>query len=120
MSVYMTRNPLQPAGSNTVNPSLATNPQYQFYEKSYTSGTTQEWIYLPEGVFPIGVTLTPTGGTASLDVTDSPPDVVETGSAATTVWPVGIISAAVSTTLLGYTAFRVNRVSGTPKVSVRA
>ena len=120
MSVYIARNAQLPGSSNTANPSLATNPQYQFYEKSYTAGTTQEWIYLPDGVLPIGVTLAPSAGSASIDVTDSPPDVIEAGSASVSTWGIGIVAAAVSTTLTGYTAFRVNRVSGTIKVSVRS
>jgi len=120
MSVYLTRNPQYGGTSNTLAPTTQQNPMYEFYEKSYTSGTTQEWIYLPDGIFPIGVTVAPSAGSGSLDVTDSPPDVIEAGSASVSTWPPGVVAAAISTTLTGYTAFRVNRVSGTIKVSARA
>lgn len=117
MSRYLVRNPNNPGASNTARPGDST---FQFYEASYTTGTTQEWIYLPDAIFPIGVTLSISSGIASLDVTDSPPDVIEAGNASTTTWPVGSVTTSISTTLTGYTAFRVNRSSGTIKISVRA
>jgi hypothetical protein len=106
--VLLTRNPLFGTESNTLAPQAN---QFEFYETTYTTGTTQEWILVPDrnGV---SVTLTPSNSTASIEATDSPPDVVKTGSPAAITWPVGVISAATTAFLQGFTAFRVNLATG--------
>ncbi len=117
MAVFLTRNPLQGQESNTKAPNA---PQFQFYEKTYTSGTTQEWILIPD-IAGASVTLTPSASTASIDLTDSPPDVVLTGSPATVAWTPGTVGAATTAFLQGFVAFRVNIVTGSSvKISARA
>ena len=116
MSVYLTRNPLQGAASNTAAPN---GSEFRWYEKTYTSGTTQEWIFIPD-FDGVSVTLTPSASTASLDLTDSPPDVVQTGSPATVTWTPGVVAAATTALLQGFTAFRVNIATGASvKISAR-
>lgn len=116
-TVYMTRNPQYAGASNTLNPEAG---QFKFYEQAYASGTTQESIYMPdyEGA---SVTVSfPSAGVASLESSDSPPDVIEAGNGVWTVLPsFSGISANVSSFVKGATAVRVNRTSGTIKVSVR-
>jgi hypothetical protein len=115
--IYMTRNPPEPGCSNTLNPQAS---QFKFYENSYAAGTTQESIYLPD--FEGGsVTLSfPVAGTASVEVSDSPPDVIDAGNG---IWIASAsfssISATVTSFIKGATALRVNRASGTIKISVR-
>lgn len=114
----MTRNPPEPGCSNTLNP-LAS--QFKFYENSYATGVAQESIYMPdfEGC---SVTISfPAAGTASLEVTDSPPDIIDAGNG---VWfthaSFSAISATTSAFVKGPTAIRVSRASGTVKIGVRA
>lgn len=118
MSLYLTNNSLQQGSSYTTNPAAS---RWQFVEKTYTSGTTQEWIYLPESGI-ASVTLSVSASTASVECTDSPPDIVEGGGTPVTIaWPAGIVSATTTILLQGFTAFRVNIATGTSvKVSAKA
>lgn len=106
--VLLTRAPLFGTESNTLAPQ---SNQFEFYETTYTSGTTQDWIMVPDrnGV---SVTMTPTNSTAYLEATDSPPDVVKTGAPAAVTWPPGVVSSATTAFLEGFTAFRVVISSG--------
>lgn len=117
MSLYLTNNPLQPGAAY---PDNLTASQYQFIEKTYSSGTTQEWIYAPASGN-VSVTLSFTSATGSIECTDSPPSVVETGTPVTVTWPAGVVGATTSTELIGFTAFRVNKATGTSvKLSCKA
>ena len=112
-SVYLTRNPKQPAVSNNE----AGPGPYQFYEVTYSSGTTQDWIYTPDAG-KVGINLVNTSaGTGAVEYTCSPPSIIEAGTAAV------IAQAGVTATTLYtpecITAFRVNRTSGSWKLSVR-
>lgn len=116
MAIYLTRNPLQGQESNTKAPN---GSEFRWYEKTYTLGTTQEWIFIPD-FDGVSVTLTPSASTASIDLTDSPPDVVQTGSPATVAWTPGTVGSATTALLQGFTAFRVNIVTGASvKISAR-
>jgi hypothetical protein len=117
MSVNMTRNPLYGATSNTLNPASG---QFKFFETSYASGTTQETIYLPDTEGGSVTVSFPSAGTASLELCDSPPDVIEAGNGVWVTSPsFSAISAATSNYIKGATAIRINRTSGTIKISVR-
>jgi hypothetical protein len=112
-SVYLTRNPKQPAVSNAESP---VGP-YQFYEVTYTTGTTQDWIYTPDAG-KVGIVLgLVSAGTGAVEYTCSPPSVVEAGSAS--VISLAGVTATTQYTPEAITAFRVNRTSGSWKVSVR-
>jgi len=116
MSQYLTNNPLQPGAAY---PDTLAN-QYQFIEKTYTSGTTQEWIYLPLSG-QASVTLSFSASTGSIECTDSPPSVVEGGTPVTVTWPAGVVGVTTSTNLIGFTAFRVNIATGASvKLSAKA
>jgi hypothetical protein len=118
MSLYLTNNPLQQGASYTTNPA---STRLQFIEKTYTSGTTQEWIYLPESGY-ASVTLSVSASTASIECTDSPPDIVEGGGTPVAVtWPAGIVGATTTVLLQGFTALRVNIATGASvKISAKA
>jgi hypothetical protein len=112
--------------SNTV-PGNPEDP-LQYVEITYSDGITggRDWIYLPDAAFPVGITVSGTGSwSAYIEGTDSPPDVVDAGSAVAYTWPLGTVSTTSSTTIVGATAIRLNIASGaagaTPvKISVRA
>lgn len=117
MSQYLTTTPLQPGSAFPDNPN---SKSYQFYEQTYSSGTTQEWIYLPL-TGNASVTLSFTAATGSVECTDSPPSVVEAGSPVIVTWPAGVVGATTSIVLNGFTAFRVNKATGTSvKLSCKA
>ena len=117
MAIYLTRNPLQGAASNTAAPN---GSEFRWYEKTYAVAGTQEWIFIPD-IDGVSVTLTPSTSTASLDLTDSPPDVINNGSPNTVKWSLGDVTAATTGFLQGFTAFRVNITVGTTaKISARA
>jgi hypothetical protein len=121
MSVYLRREYTNLAqNSNTISGAVSGSP-WKYYQATYTTNATQEWIYLPDGTDVVGVSLSfAGGGTASIDVTDSPPDLVEAGTAVAITWPLGSLTVNTSTTLQGYTAFRVVKTAGTSvTVSVR-
>jgi len=131
MSQYMTRNPGQSRKSNTQGPGSASGlPEpVQFYENDapygspYTSTGLQEWIYMPDDTFPVGVVLSGNGGWAAyLVATDSTPDQIQAGSAITYNWPNGTVSATTNATIQGATAIAVYVVTvGTNvKISVRS
>lgn len=114
MSVYLTRNAIQPGNNNVDAPGVG---PFQMYEKAYTSGTTQEWIYAPDfGSFGVVLGLT-SAGTGAIEKTCSPPSVIEAGNAS--VVAVTGVTASTFYLLEGITAFRVNMTSGAWKVSVR-
>lgn len=117
MSQYLSNNPQMPGAAYPDQP-LSTG--YAFYEKTYTSGTTQEWVYLPVSGL-ASVTVSVSASTASIECTDSPPSVVEAGTAVTVTWPAGIVSTTTSAVLQGFTAFRVNIATGASvKLSAKA
>lgn len=122
MSVKMDRNPQYPATSNTLSPSSATIPMYKYYYKNYTSGTTQETIYLADTA-EHGVLVVPTGGAAQVEFCFDPPDMIETGVPAAATWVIGTpasVTVATGATVLGPTAIRVNMTAATScKLSVR-
>jgi hypothetical protein len=126
MSQYMTRNPGQSRKSNTQGPGSASGlPEpVQFYELAYTTTGAQEWIFLPDDTFPVGVTLSGSGAwVATVEATDSPPDVVAAGNAVTYPWTLGTQTATTaSSTLQGATAVRANvtTVGTNVKISVRS
>ena len=106
------------ATSNTV----AFNPagRYKYYTVPYASGATQEAIYLPD-VNGVDVTLSfDSAGSASVESTDSPPDLIEAGTAVWVAWPSGSVSVSTTAFVRGPLAIRVNRSSGTPRITVRA
>ena len=95
-------------------------PNYQWYETTYSTSGAQEWIFTPdmEEVF---VTLTPSASTAQIEGTNSPPSVVLTGSPNVVAWSAGAVTVATNAKLEGFTAFRVNITVGTSaKISARA
>jgi hypothetical protein len=105
--------------SNVLQPHAA-QPNYQWYETTYTTAGAQEWVYCPD-INPISVTLTPSGSTAQIEATDSPPSVVASGSPNVVTWSAGPVTAATTALLQGFTAFRVNITVGTnAKLSARA
>lgn len=116
-TVYMTRNPPYAGASNTLNPEAT---QFKFFEESYASGTTQKSIYMPD-MDGASVTLSlPVAGACTLEVTDSPPDVIEAGSGVwVTATAFSAVTASTSSVVMGATAIRANRTSGTVKISVR-
>lgn len=121
----LTRNPVGNEASNTGTPTSSVEAQaWQFYEQTYTGTGAQEWIFLPDGMLPIGVVLSGSGPwVATIEATDSPPDVVLAGNAVAYAWPNGTQTATTSnSTLIGATAVRANITNaGTGvKVSVRA
>lgn len=109
----------QAQNSNTISGAIPQS-SYKFYKTTYTTTGAKDWIYLPDAIFTVGVSLTFAGGTATIEVTDDPPDVIEGGSPAAITWPLGAVSASTSTTLQGYTAFRVNVSVANVTLSVRS
>jgi len=117
MSLYLTNNPSQPGSSNVDAPGAS---QWQFIEKSYTTNAVQEWIYAPASGN-VSVTLSFTSATGSIECTDAPPSVIETGTPVTVTWPAGVVGATTSAVLQGFTAFRLNKATGTSvKLSCKA
>ena len=115
MSIYLSRNCLQPGCANVDNPGAN---QFQFYEKTYTTGTTQEIIYCPDrnGV---SVTVSFTASTGSIEASDSSPTTLEAGNGVFTTWTAGVVGATTSAVLTGFTAFRANLATGAVmKISV--
>jgi len=121
MARYLTRNP-NVAKSNT-QVGAADNVPVQFYEGTYTATGAAEWVVLPDAGT-VGVTLSGTGAwVATVEATDSPPDIVEAGTAVTYAWPLGTLTATTgATTLTGATAVRANvtTVGTNVKLTVRA
>jgi hypothetical protein len=110
MSLQLAGN-TSPAGlSSTLAPSA---PAWKFIEKTYTGTGAQEWIYLPDRNGQVGVTVSfPSAGAASIEVTNSPPDIIEAGNAVATT-SLASVTAATSVILSGVVAFRLNIGSGT-------
>jgi hypothetical protein len=117
VSVYLNRNAKQPGNSNTLAPEPSSGP-FSFYEKTYSSGTNQEAIYLPD-MQGASVTLTISSGSGSIQGTDSPPDIIEAGTASWVSWSFGTVSATQGALVTGYTAIRAVLASGSVKISVR-
>lgn len=114
--VSLTRNALMPYGSNTAEPG---QKEYRFYEVTYTATGVQDWIKIPD-FDGVSVTLSPSASTASIEVTDSPPDIIDAGTAAAVTWSPGVVSVATTATLQGFSAFRVNVATGASvKISAR-
>ena len=109
---FLTRTPDQPK-SNTEGPS--SRNVYQFIELTYTSTGAKDSIFLPDVFSPVGVTISGSGVySATLEATDSPPDVVLAGTAVWYSWPAGAVAATTSSTVSAATALRVNiAVAGT-------
>jgi len=136
MSQAMTRNPGQSRKSNTQGPASSgyiaaggVPEPVQFYENDTPYGTPyvttgqQEWIYMPDDTFPVGIVLSGSGSwAASVIATDSPPDVVAAGNAITYTWPQGTVSATTNSTIQGATAIAVyvTTVGTNVKISVRS
>jgi hypothetical protein len=126
MAYVLARNTPGIHKSNTDGPASASGATelVQWYELAYTSTGAQEWVYLPDAMFPVGVTLSGSGAwVATVEATDSPPDVVKAGSAVAYAWPLGTQTATnASATLTGATAVRANvtTVGTNVKLSVRA
>ena len=117
MAIYLTRNPLMSQVDNVQTPQA---PQFEWYEKEYTTGTTQEWIYTPDAEA-VGVQMVPTSaGTATVELTCSPKYVIENGTPQVTKWSPGDVTATTIASVAAVTAFRVNMASGNWKISVRA
>jgi len=130
--ISMTRN--QQAGSNT-RPSapltFGSTPSYEFYEQVYSTPGPQEWITLPDSGQSKVVISFPTGsGTAFLEGTCSPPDMLGASGQEIGVSPAGVFSPIVypvqdmvqnitSVLVEGETAIRMNVVGGTVAISVR-
>ena len=98
------------------------NEPVQYYEQSYITTGAQEWIYLPDAGS-VSITLSGSGSwVATVEATDSPPDVVLAGNAVTVAWINGTQTATTSSALLtGATAVRANvtTVGTSVKISVR-
>ena len=120
---YMTRTPDGQRSSNTVVPSTSSMPPVQYYEQTYTTTGAQEWIFLPDAGT-VGVTLSGAGAwVATIEATDSPPDVVLSGGAVAIGWPQGVQTATnAGSALTGATAVRANvtTVGTNVKITVRA
>jgi hypothetical protein len=119
MSVILTRSASYPLGSNTAGVSTTAQPQYKYYSKTYTTGTTQESIYLPD-TSNVGVMIVPTGGAAQVEFTTDPVDVVETGTPTWVIGTPGSVTVATFASITGPTAIRVNMTAATScKITVR-
>ena len=88
-----------------------TASQFQFYEKTYTTGTTQEIIYCPDrnGV---SVTVSFSASTGSIEASDSSPTAIAAGTGVFATWTAGVVGATTSAILTGFTAFRANLATG--------
>jgi hypothetical protein len=85
----------------------------------YTTGTTQDPIIVPLGVGGIGVTLSfDAAGTASIEATNSPQTDIDADTAIWATWADGAVSATTQAIAQGITAVRVNRTSGSPRLTV--
>jgi len=109
--IRLVRNVASYGNSNTLVDASAdanlANVNYQFFEKSYTATGAQEWIYLPDAnAVGVMVTIASTG-TCQVDVTMSPPDVVDGGTAVTLPWATGSITASAYAVIQGATAIRL-------------
>lgn len=120
MSVYLRREFSNIAqNSNTISGSIPNGP-FKYYEVSYSAGSTQDWIYLPDvGTISVSLGLTSGAGVCTIETTDSPPDIIEAGTALAISSTLGSLSADTTFNLTGFSAFRINRSSGTIKLSVR-
>lgn len=120
----LSRNPIGNEVSNTATatPSVDSQP-WQFYEQTYGTTGAQESIYGPDGMAPVSVTLSGSGSwVATVEATDSPPDVVAAGNGVWVAWPIGTVSAVNSASIVtGATAIRANvtTVGTYVKLSVR-
>ena len=108
MSIYLSRNTLMPGCANVDAPTAS---QFQFYEKTYTTGTTQEIIYCPDRLG-VSVTVSFTASTGSIEATNSSPTTIAAGTAVWTTWTPGVVGATTSAVLTGFVAFRANLASG--------
>lgn len=107
--ITLTRAPNNPSQySNTVTPQAR---QFEWYETTYTSTGAKDWFTIPD-FYGVSVTLSFSSSSGSIEATDSPPDVVESGSPVVVTWPAGVVSTTTSEVLQGFTAFRVNVASG--------
>jgi hypothetical protein len=102
----LTRAPAQQY-SNTLNPN-GPGP-WQWYEKTYAATGAQEWINIPD-VGAASITLSGSGAwVATVEATDSPPDVIAAGNAVVVAWANGTQTATTSASVLtGATAVRCN------------
>jgi len=123
MSILIVRNPYGQGPSNTATPVPAATtalPQYKYYKQTYVGTGTKENIYLPD-TSEIGVYMAPTGGSAQVEFTFDPPDVVEAGTAAWIIGTPGAGTTPAYATILGPTAIRINATAATSTIlSVRA
>jgi hypothetical protein len=114
-AVYLTRVPLQPGASNVDAPTASA---FQFYEKTYTTGTTQEVIFCPDRG-DVSVTASFSTSTGSIEATCSPPSVVTAGTAVWSTWTPGVVGATTTAILTGFVAMRANLATGSfIKISV--
>lgn len=117
--IYMTRTPQNPGNSNTVAPYPGTGP-WQYYSVTYSSGTNQTPVYFPD-VNGCSVNLAISSGTAKIQLTNSPPDRIEAGTANWVDWAAGSVTAStVPTIIAGPSAIRVVLSSGSVTLEVRA
>ena len=108
-TINLTRAPNNPSQySNTVNPQAR---QFQWYETTYTTTGAKDWFTIPD-LAGCSVTISMTSSTASVECTDSPPDIVDSGSPVAVLWPAGVVGVTTSAMLVGFTAFRVNVATG--------
>jgi hypothetical protein len=108
---------------------------FQFIEDVYSAPGPQGWVFLPDSIYPIDVTVAVVGGDASysIEATDSPPYLV-TGDAtlsqrSTAQGGLGQASAYILYDILesdfhfsitGPTAIRLNLASGKVQISIRS
>jgi hypothetical protein len=124
MAQYLTRNPnTRISNTQAVASASGLAEPVQYYEQAYTTTGAQEWIMIPDSRDPIGIVLSGSGAwVATIEATDSPPDVVLGGSPVTYAWPNGTQTATTANaTLTGATAVRANvtTVGTNVKISVR-
>jgi hypothetical protein len=115
----LTRAPAQQY-SNTLTPN-GPGP-WQFYEKAYLTTGAQEWVYIPDAGS-ASITLSGSGAwVATVEATDSPPDIVAAGTGVVVAWPNGTQTATNSAAIVtGCTAVRANvtTVGTNVKLTVR-
>lgn len=89
---------------------------FNSWEYTYTTTGAQEWIVLPDtGVAGVVVSF-PSAGTAYVEATDSPKEMIMgivSGTPEPYQWPNGTVSATTNTIIQGANAVRLNVVSGT-------
>lgn len=116
MSIFMTRNALEPGDNNIDNPQAN---QFRFYEATYTTTGAKDWIYLPDAE-ECGVQLgLVAAGTGTVEFTCSAKPTIEAGNAITTKWAPGDVTASAFSAVSGVTAVRANLTSGQWKIAVR-